>query len=168
MCHLFEWSMQRMQMLMYWSCYSQLEFLPRGCTPPPTSQVAVHIHVCPDLYDILYAVKTLKEFNKSALSVFFVEMEVITILTCLIPLNHFQWETCHLHLETIFTEECRGLIESFITWCNDSHLKLNISKTNELVVDYQRNRRPPVLVVIQGEEVKRVDSYKHLGVQINK
>ncbi|XP_071398745.1 general transcription factor II-I repeat domain-containing protein 2A-like, partial [Centroberyx affinis] len=68
---------------------------------------------------------------------------------------------------TIFTEEYRGLIESFVTWCNNNRLKLNISKT-KLVVDYQRNRRPPVLVVIQGEEVKRVDSYKHLGVQINK
>ncbi len=74
--------------------------------------------------------------------------------------------TC-LHLQTIFTEEYRGLIESFVTWCNDNHLKLNISKTNELVVDYQRNRRPLVLVVIQGEEVKRVDSFKYLGVQIN-
>ncbi len=48
------------------------------------------------------------------------------------------------------------------------HLKLNISKTSEPVVDYQRNRRSPVLVVIQGEEVKRVDSYKYLGIQINK
>ncbi len=66
------------------------------------------------------------------------------------------------------TEEYRGLIESFVTWCNDSHLKLSISKTNELMVDYQRNRRPPVLVVIQGEEAKRVDSYKYFGVQINK
>ncbi len=46
------------------------------------------------------------------------------------------------------------LVESFVTWCNHNHLKLNISKTNELVVDYQRNRRRPV--VIQGEEVKRV------------
>ena len=27
----------------------------------------------------------------------------------------------------------------------------------------QKNRRPPVLVVIQGEEVKRVDSKKYLG-----
>ncbi len=59
-------------------------------------------------------------------------------------------------------------MESFITWCNHNHLKLNISKTSELVVDYQRTRRPPVLVVIQVEEVKREDSYKYLGVQINK
>ncbi len=47
----------------------------------------------------------------------------------------------------------RGLTESYDIWCNDNHLELNISKTNELVVDYQRNRRPPVLVIIQGEEV---------------
>ncbi len=58
--------------------------------------------------------------------------------------------------------------ERFVTWCNDNHLKLNISKTKESGVDCQRNRRPPVLVIIQGEEVKRVDSYKYLGVQINK
>ncbi len=65
-------------------------------------------------------------------------------------------------------EEYRGLIESFVTWCNKNHLKLNISKTKELVVDYQRKRSPPVPVTIQGEEVERVDSYKYLGVQINK
>ncbi len=56
-------------------------------------------------------------------------------------------------------EEYRGLIESFVTWCNSNHLKLNISKNNELVVDYQRNRK--------WKEVKRVDSYKYLGVIIS-
>ncbi len=85
-------------------------------------------------------------------------------LTCMIPVNNFQWETCCLHLETVFTEDW----ESFVIWCNDNHLKLNINKTNELAVDYQRNRRPPVLFVIQGDKVKRADSYKYLGVQINK
>ncbi len=38
----------------------------------------------------------------------------------------------------------RGRTESFVTWCHHNHLKLSISKPNELVVDYQRNRRPPV------------------------
>ncbi len=28
------------------------------------------------------------------------------------------------------------LLESFITWCKDKHQKLHISKTNELVLDY--------------------------------
>ncbi len=44
-------------------------------------------------------------------------------------------------------------------------LILNISKTKDLVVDYWSNRRP---LVIQGKVVERVDSYKYLGVQINK
>ncbi len=52
-------------------------------------------------------------------------------------------------------------------WCNNNHLKLSISKTKELVVDYRRKRRSPVPVIIQGEKVWRVDSYKYLGVQIN-
>ncbi len=55
----------------------QLELLPRGCMPPPTSQftsMSVQTHV-------IYVVKTLKEFNKKVLSVFFGKMEVITILT---------------------------------------------------------------------------------------
>ncbi len=41
-------------------------------------------------------------------------------------------------------EEYMRLIQSFVTWCNNSHLKINISKTMELVVYYQRNRIPPV------------------------
>lgn len=35
-------------------------------------------------------------------------------------------------------------------------------------MDCQRNRRTSVLVVIQGEGVKSVDSYKYLRGQINK
>lgn len=36
----------------------------------------------------------------------------------------------------IFTEQYKGLIESFVTWCNGNHLKFIISKTYDLVVDY--------------------------------
>ncbi len=65
------------------------------------------------------------------------------------------------------TEEHRGLIESFVAWCNSNQLKLKINKTKEVVVDYRRNRRPPDSVIIQREEVERVDSCKYLGVHIN-
>lgn len=60
----------------------------------------------------------------------------------------------------ISKDKYRGLMESFITWGNNNQLKLNIKrqKTKELVVGYQRNKRPPVLFIIQGEEVERVDS----------
>nr|XP_029134639.1 LOW QUALITY PROTEIN: mucin-5AC-like [Labrus bergylta] len=40
-------------------------------------------------------------------------------------------------------EEYRGLIESFITWCNSNHLELNICKTKELVVDYRKEEEAP-------------------------
>lgn len=32
--------------------------------------------------------------------------------------------------KAIFTEEDRGLTESFVTWCNHDHLKINISRTS--------------------------------------
>lgn len=50
----------------------------------------------------------------------------------------------------VLTEEHKRLIESFITWCSNNHLKLSISKTNGLVVSYHRNRRPPVTPVTGG------------------
>ncbi len=34
-------------------------------------------------------------------------------------------------------------------------------------MDYRRNRRPPDSIIIQGQEVERVDSSKCLGVHIN-
>lgn len=46
-------------------------------------------------------------------------------------------------------------------------MKHNMNKTKEGVMDYQRNRRLPVPVTTQGEEVERVGSYKYLGVHIN-
>nr|XP_029131377.1 uncharacterized protein LOC114917641 [Labrus bergylta] len=39
--------------------------------------------------------------------------------------------------------------------------------TGEVVADYRKKKRPPVPVIIQGETVERVDSYKYLGVHIN-
>lgn len=34
-----------------------------------------------------------------------------------------------------FTEEYTGVIESFITWCKDNYLKINIGKNNKTLVD---------------------------------
>lgn len=46
-----------------------------------------------------------------------------------------------------------GMTEDFVTWCDHNHLKLNINRTSELVVDYQ-NRMTHILAVIQMEAVK--------------
>ncbi len=64
-------------------------------------------------------------------------------------------------------EEYRDVVGSFVCWSEENHLRLNITKTKELVIDFWRNRKPPTPITIQGEEVEIVDSYKYLGVYIN-
>lgn len=45
------------------------------------------------------------------------------------------WQSGSYDLFT-FTEEYRGVIESFITWCNSNYLKINISTNNKTLVDH--------------------------------
>jgi hypothetical protein len=47
-------------------------------------------------------------------------------------------------------------------WCQDNKLSLNVSKTNELIVDY-RKQTP---INIDRAEVDQVKSFKFLGVHI--
>ena len=54
----------------------------KNCLQNP-HQVTVYIHVCPDSYYKAFVLR------------------LHTILTCFIPVMHFQWETCCLHWETI-------------------------------------------------------------------
>ena len=68
-------------------------------------------------------------------------------------------------------EEYREVIKRFVKWAGESNLRLNTSKTKELVVDFRRPRNPPrpppAPVVINEEQVEMVDSYKFLGVYVN-
>ena len=60
---------------------------------------------------------------------------VLIILTYMSLKNNFRRETC-LHFKNMFKQVNKELIESIIAWCNHNQLKINTSKTNELVVDY--------------------------------
>ncbi|KAK2182947.1 hypothetical protein NP493_330g01019 [Ridgeia piscesae] len=51
----------------------------------------------------------------------------------------------------------------FSSWCSNNFLHLNISKTKEMCIDFRRNR-----TVINGEPVEQVDSFKYLGVMLDK
>ena len=51
-------------------------------------------------------------------------------------------------------------------WCEDHYLVLNVQKTEEIVVDFRRKGDPIRSLKIKGEEVKRVDKYKYLGVHV--
>ena len=52
-------------------------------------------------------------------------------------------------------------------WCQDNHLSLNVSKTNELIVDYRKRRANQTLINTDGAVVEQVESLKFLGVHIS-
>lgn len=60
--------------------------------------------------------------------------------------------------------EFRITIRDFVDWCNNN-VRLNISKTKEMVIDFRRKRPKPDPVSILGTEVDLVSNYKYLGLQ---
>ena len=57
-------------------------------------------------------------------------------------------------------------IDLFIKWCDTNHLILNVTKTQEMVLDPRQvtDHEP---VVIKNQKITRVSSYKYLGVHID-
>ena len=76
----------------------------------------------------------------------------------------FADDTCIQGL--IFEDEtnCRETIHWFVKWCEEHFLLLNGKKTKEMIIDFRRNKNPLTPVLINNEEVERVESYKYLGV----
>ncbi|KAG7494233.1 hypothetical protein JOB18_026590 [Solea senegalensis] len=64
-------------------------------------------------------------------------------------------------------DEYRELIQDFVKWCDNNHLLLNTTKTREMVVDFRRSRVHPEPVLIKGDCVEVVHTYKYLGVQLD-
>ena len=60
-------------------------------------------------------------------------------------------------------------VDLFVKWCEDkdNHLMLNISKTKELIIDFRLIKAPFTPVLIKGEEIEVVPSYKYLGVLVD-
>ncbi len=66
--------------------------------------------------------------------------------------------------ETAYLNE----VEILSSWCKDTYLSLNVSKTKELIVDFRkRQQRPYTPLMISGTPVERVSSFKYLGVNIS-
>ena len=51
-----------------------------------------------------------------------------------------------------------------MNWCDKNDLYLNVSKMEEMCIDFRKNQRCPKPVYIKGEAVERVDTYNFLGV----
>ncbi|XP_041950480.1 uncharacterized protein LOC121711184 [Alosa sapidissima] len=63
--------------------------------------------------------------------------------------------------------EYRELVNSFVAWCGNNHLLLNVAKTKEMVVDFRRARTKLNTVSIMGDEVEVVENYTYLGVHLD-
>ena len=53
----------------------------------------------------------------------------------------------------------RNQIESIVSWCNKNNLKLNVSKTKEMVVDFRRKKTIMAPLVIDNTIVEQVNSF---------
>ncbi|TKS65974.1 putative RNA-directed DNA polymerase from transposon BS [Collichthys lucidus] len=87
-------------------------------------------------------------------------------------------ESCHLQkfsddsavvgcIEDGEEGEYRTLIDSFVDWSEQNHLRLNINKTREMVIDFRRKKAPSQPLRIRGEVVEEVEDYRYLGVVID-
>ena len=63
--------------------------------------------------------------------------------------------------------EYRTLVDSFVEWSEQNHLRLNVDKTREMVIDFRRKKMPSQPLRIRGEVVEEVEDYKYLGVVID-
>lgn len=58
-------------------------------------------------------------------------------------------------------------IEHTVLWCNEQNLFLNVTKTKELIFDFRKNPAHEQ-IQINGDDVEECESFKYLGVIIDK
>lgn len=63
--------------------------------------------------------------------------------------------------------EYRELLKNFADWCEINSLRLNVSKTKEIVVDFGRHPYHAMPVNLYESDIEIVTSYKYLGVYLN-
>ncbi|TWW61172.1 putative RNA-directed DNA polymerase from transposon BS [Takifugu flavidus] len=63
--------------------------------------------------------------------------------------------------------EYREVITNVVAWCELNHLRINTSKTKEVVIDFSRKASHIAPVNIQGLDIEIVEEYKCLGVHLN-
>ncbi|CAI5684235.1 unnamed protein product [Oreochromis niloticus] len=57
--------------------------------------------------------------------------------------------------------------DDFVTWCEESYLQLNISKTKDMVIDFSKQQNGHGVTFIKGQKIEQMQSYKYLGTIIN-
>ncbi len=59
------------------------------------------------------------------------------------------------------------VVDDFTEWCDNSFLKLNVTKTKDVSIDFRKKSRPLILTVTKRKTVERVPTYKYLGIVID-
>lgn len=65
--------------------------------------------------------------------------------------------------ETAYRAEVRDLSR----WCSDNNLSLNILKTKELILDFRKHRQDYTPLLINGDRVEIVTTFRFLGTYIS-
>ena len=99
---------------------------------------------------------------------------LFTLYTSDCTINHsdqrlikFADDSSIIGLITEDEEAYRKSIDTFVTWCDEHYLLLNVKKTKELIFDFRRMKDPLQPICIKNEEVEVVSTYKYLGVTID-
>ena len=59
-------------------------------------------------------------------------------------------------------------ISQFVNWCDENFLDLNVSKTKEMIIDFRKGNKCEFDdILIKGQTVEKVSTYKYLGVVID-
>jgi hypothetical protein len=61
----------------------------------------------------------------------------------------------------------RSAVDSLVEWCDRNYLDLNVGKTKEMVIDFRLIKDPIEPVIIKGEPVEIVRTYRYLGTTID-
>ena len=54
-------------------------------------------------------------------------------------------------------QQLQSVVDDFSLWCRDNHLTLNISKTNEMVIDFRRSSTSPPALQLDGQIIVRLE-----------
>ncbi|KAJ8046913.1 hypothetical protein HOLleu_05751 [Holothuria leucospilota] len=60
----------------------------------------------------------------------------------------------------------RAQVESVINWCDANNLILNVTKTKEMIIDFPHNKNNKRSLIIKGQTVEVVNTFKFLGSYI--
>ncbi|XP_028299247.1 thymidylate kinase isoform X1 [Gouania willdenowi] len=61
----------------------------------------------------------------------------------------------------------RAEVEELSRWCSANNLTLNIQKTKELIMDFRKIRQDHTPLLINGEQVETVTTFRFLGTHIS-